>query len=318
MSKKTPPQQLQSFSDGQNPSENTLHIPVLLDEVLQYLQPKSGESYLDLTAGYGGHASAVEGAVGDASLMTLVDRDKNAIRELEDLKKSGARVLHSDFASAAKALAEAGERFDMVLVDLGVSSPQLDKGERGFSFRLNGPLDMRMDPRSPITAGDMVNHYPAEELARIIRQYGEEPPAKAKRIADAIVAARPLGTTGELADVILRWYRGPRKKVHPATRTFQAIRIAVNDELGQVELMLKHIPRLLKPGGRAAVISFHSLEDRLVKRFFVEQASAGYEAELAVLTKKAITASEAELVHNPRARSAKLRAAVKIKNKERT
>lgn len=313
MSKKTPPQQLQGSSGDHHSPEGTLHIPVLLDEVLQYLAPQKGEKYLDLTAGYGGHASAVQRAVGDASLLTLVDRDKNAIRELEDLKKSGARLIHSDFARAAKALAEAGEHFDMILVDLGVSSPQLDRGERGFSFRLDGPLDMRMDPHSPTTAGDMVNHYPEAELARIIREYGEEPAGVAKRYATAIVEARPLGTTAELADVILRVHRGPRKKVHPATRTFQALRIAVNDELGQVGDMLKHLPRLLKPGGRAAVISFHSLEDRLVKHFFAEQAGAGYEAELSVLTKKVVSASEAELVHNPRARSAKLRAAVKIK-----
>lgn len=312
MSKKTPPQQLQGSSGDHHSPEDKLHIPVLLDEVMQYLQPQSGESYLDLTAGYGGHASAVLGAVGEASLLTLVDRDINAIRHLEKLKKSGARILHSDFASAAKALAETGEQFDMVLVDLGVSSPQLDKGERGFSLRKNGPLDMRMDARQPTTAGDIVNSYPQDELARIIREYGEEPAGSARRIATAIVEARPIGTTDHLADVILRVHRGPRRKVHPATRTFQALRIAVNDELGQVSDMLKYVPRLLKPGGRAAVISFHSLEDRLVKRFFVEQASAGYEAEIVVLTKKAVSASEAELVHNPRARSAKLRAAVKI------
>lgn len=319
MSKKTPPQQLRG-PEGEHRSLNgQLHEPVLLDEVLQYLSPKSGETYLDLTAGYGGHASAVLRAVGDANVLTLVDRDINAIRELESFKQAGARIIHGDFASSAKALAAAGEQFDMILVDLGVSSPQLDRGERGFSFRVSGPLDMRMDARQPVTAGDIVNHYPEAELARIIREYGEEPAGFARRIARAIVEARPVLTTGSLAEVVLRAHRGPRKKVHPATRTFQALRIAVNDELGQVSEMLSHVPRLLKPDGRVAVISFHSLEDRLVKRFFVEQSSAGYESQLAVLTKKAAVASEDEVVHNPRARSAKLRAAVKINtNKERT
>lgn len=296
-------------------NEYKLHIPVLLEASLQVLSPKPGDTYLDLTAGYGGHASAVIAAIGDAHKATLVDRDELAIRELQPLQAQGARLLHTDFSSAAKQLAEAGEQFDTLLVDLGVSSPQLDKPERGFSFRASGPLDMRMDRREPLTAADIVNRYPAEEIVRIIRDYGEETHAVARRYARAIVESRPLATTRDLAEAIERAHRGPRTKTHPATRTFQALRIALNRELEQIEQMLSLVPRLLTPGGRVAIISFHSLEDRLVKRFFAEQAAAGYEAELSLLTKKPISGALQD-VHNPRARSAKLRAAVKIKNRK--
>lgn len=309
--RKTPPQQLHGASD----KEYKLHTPVLLDATLDVLTPESGESYLDLTAGYGGHASAVIAITQEPKRATLVDRDSNAIKELQHLHSAGADLLHMDFVSAASLLAERNESYDMILVDLGVSSPQLDRAERGFSFRLDGPLDMRMDRRGPETAADIVNRYPAEELQRIIREYGEEPAGVARRYADAIVAARPLTTTRQLAEVIERAHRGPRSKTHPATRTFQALRIALNRELEQVQRMLVLLPRLLKPGGRVAVISFHSLEDRLVKQFFAEQSAAGYEAELSVITKKPI-GGDTHDVHNPRARSAKLRAAVKIKNRK--
>ncbi len=311
--RKTPPQQLHPEAPNEATSAgNTLHTPVLLQQVIDVLSPQPGELYLDLTAGYGGHAAVVIAAIGDAHLATLVDRDVNAIRELQPLKDNGAQVLHTDFATAAADLAAEGRQFDCILVDLGVSSPQLDRRERGFSFRLDGPLDMRMDRRQDVSAADIVNRYPADELARIIMTYGEERPGVARRIANAITEERPIATTGQLASVIERTIRGPRSKTHPATRTFQALRIAVNRELEQVEQMLTLLPRLLTPGGRAAVISFHSLEDRLVKRFFAESAAAGYEAELTLLTKKPI-AGATDDVHNPRARSAKLRAAVKIK-----
>lgn len=312
-----PPQQLQRNPDESHSDSPRLHLPVLLEQVIEVLQPVRGETYLDLTAGYGGHASAVIAAIGDAKAATLVDRDSNAIRELQELQAQGAQLLHTDFASAAKQLAQAGKSYDMILVDLGVSSPQLDRAERGFSFRHDGPLDMRMDRREPISASDIVNRYPADEIFRIIQRYGEEPFGKARRIAQAIVEARPIGTTNQLASIIERAYRGPRSKTHPATRTFQALRIAVNRELEQVEQMLALVPDLLNPGGRVAIISFHSLEDRLVKHFLAEQAAAGYEATMTVLTKKPIDGSIYD-VHNPRARSAKLRAAVKIKIKKRT
>jgi 16S rRNA (cytosine1402-N4)-methyltransferase len=289
-----------------------LHIPVLLDNVVGLLQPQKGERYLDLTAGYGGHASSILKKVGDAHLLTLVDRDKHAISELQDFKSQGSRVEHLDFASAAEKFVSEHEQYDMVLVDLGVSSPQLDKAERGFSLKRTGPLDMRMDDRMGNTAGTIVNTMRLDDLQRVIVQYGEEPPRQAERIVTAIAKARPILTTTDLADVIASTFRGPYKKVHPATRTFQAIRIALNDELGQLSRVLPLLPRLLAPGGRVAIISFHSLEDRLVKRCFAEQASAGYEAELSLLTSRAIKGAMND-VHNPRARSAMLRAAVKTK-----
>jgi 16S rRNA (cytosine1402-N4)-methyltransferase len=312
-----PPQQLQGAPEEFHSAGQRLHQPVLLEQVLKVLAPQPGETYLDLTAGYGGHASAVIAEIGDAHNATLVDRDSNAIRELQPLQSQGAQLLHTDFASAAMQLAQEGKQYDTLLVDLGVSSPQLDRAERGFSFLRDGPLDMRMDRREQLSASDIVNRYPAEEIVRIIQRYGEEPLGKARRIAQAIVEARPIGTTGQLAAAVEHAYRGPRLKRHPATRTFQALRIAVNRELEQVEQMLVLVPKLLKPGGRAAIISFHSLEDRLVKQFFAEQVAAGYEATMTVLTKKPIDGNIYD-VHNPRARSAKLRAAVKIKNKKRT
>lgn len=306
MSKKQPPQQLH----GATTERYSLHIPVLLEASVRLLAPQQGESYLDLTAGYGGHAREFIARIGDAHLATLVDRDEMAVQELQPLVAAGARLIHSDFLTAALSLVEAGEQFAMVLVDLGVSSPQLDRAERGFSFLQSGPLDMRMDRRENTTAADLVNTYSLEELVRIIYRYGEEPYKVAQRYAEAIKAARPLQTTDELASVIVNAHRGPRTKIHPATRTFQALRIALNRELEQVEQVLPLLPKLLVPGGRVGVISFHSLEDRLVKRYFTEQTQAGYEAELELLTKKPISGAQ-EDVHNPRARSAKLRVAVK-------
>lgn len=294
-----------------HPPHVDLHIPVLLDKTLELLKPERGESYLDLTAGYGGHASAFLDRTGNETSATLVDRDDFAMSQLAAYAGKGVRLLHTDFVSAAKQLAEEGRQFDIVLLDLGVSSPQLDQGERGFSFTNSGPLDMRMDRRQNLTARQLVNTASAGELARVIRDYGEESPAVAKRIADAIVKARPLDTTEELADLVKHTIRGKWGKSHPATRTFQALRIAVNDELQQVKDILPLLPRLLNSGGRAGIISFHSLEDRLVKQYFADQRDAGFEAELRILTKKPIDGATYD-VHNPRARSAKLRAAVKI------
>jgi len=288
-----------------------LHQPVLLEATLDLLNPVKGESYLDLTAGYGGHAAAFLERTGARTSATLVDRDDYAISKLARFSEMGANLMHTDFVTAAHQLIEQGRQFDIVLIDLGVSSPQLDQGERGFSFTNSGPLDMRMDRRQELTAKQLVNTASRGELERIIREYGEESPTNAKRIAEAIVKARPLHTTDELADLIKQSIRGRWGKIHPATRTFQALRIAVNRELEQIEQVLPLLPRLLHKGGRVGIISFHSLEDRLVKRFFTEQSESGYEAELKVLTKKPIDGATYD-VHNPRARSAKLRAAVKI------
>jgi 16S rRNA (cytosine1402-N4)-methyltransferase len=294
-----------------HPPSVELHIPVLLEATLDLLKPQKGESYLDLTAGYGGHAKAFLDRTGNETSATLVDRDDFAIEQLAHLAKKGARLLHTDFVSASKQLIEEGKQFNVVLIDLGVSSPQLDQGERGFSFTNSGPLDMRMDRRQELTAEQLVNTAKVDELTRIIRQYGEEPSGVAKRIATAIVKGRPLHTTEELANLILNEFHGRRGKIHPATRTFQSLRIAVNAELQQVETVLPLLPQLLLPGGRVGVISFHSLEDRLVKRYFADQKAAGFEAELHVLTKKPLEGATYD-VSNPRARSSKLRAAVKI------
>lgn len=304
--KEHPPQDEASSQEG----SPVLHVPVLLADTLERLAPKPGESYLDLTAGYGGHASKVLEATGNYQAAVLVDRDENAIAELKAFGQKGARIVHQDFVAAARQLSEAGERFDMILVDLGVSSPQLDRAERGFSFTHDGPLDMRMDPSQDTSAADIVNRSSERDLERIILDYGEESRGFAKRIAQAIVRNRPFSTTKELANLILAQHRGRWQRTHPATRTFQALRIATNDELRQVEDLLPLLPNLLTKGGRVGIISFHSLEDRLVKRYFKEQHEAGYEAELESLTKKAIDGATYD-VHNPRSRSAKLRVAVK-------
>jgi len=288
----------------------TLHVPVLLEKTVELLSPKAGERYLDLTAGYGGHAGPILDITGNFADSVLVDRDDYAIKRLKSFSDKGVRLLHTDFVSAAKQLINEGQTFDIVLVDLGVSSPQLDQNDRGFSFTNNGSLDMRMDRRQLISAKTLVNTSTEKELTHIITQYGEEPIGLAKTIAKTIVISRPLSTTGELADLIKQTYRGKWRKTHPATRTFQAIRIAVNDELRQIEDLLPLMPRLLKAGGRVGVISFHSLEDRLVKHFFKDQFDAGLEAELQPLTKKPI-AGDIYDVHNPRSRSSKLRVAVK-------
>ena len=287
-----------------------LHVPVLLDDVVRLLNPKEGESYLDLTAGYGGHASAIVERTQNYREMTLVDRDDFARANLAAFVDRGAEFIHADFVSAARQLIAAGKRFDMILIDLGVSSPQLDRAERGFSFSHNGPLDMRMDQRQALTAADVANTFTQQQLEQIICEYGEERPVVARRYAAAIVKARPLATTEDLASAVLKAHVGRRQRTHPATRTFQAIRIFVNDELEQVRTIMPLLPELLRQGGRVGVISFHSLEDRIVKRYFAEQDRSGYEAELRVATKHPVDGA-VEDVHNPRSRSAKLRVAVK-------
>lgn len=301
--KEHPPQQEDS-------SESPLHVPVLLDATLDELRPIQGENYLDLTAGYGGHARRFLAKTENYADSVLVDRDAFAIAELGEFEQKGVRILHTDFVSAARQLVEEGKQFSIILVDLGVSSPQLDKSERGFSFTKSGPLDMRMDRRQETSAETLVNTLGKDELVRIITQYGEEPLGFARRVADAIVSHRPITTTGDLAELVKQANVGKWKKTHPATRTFQALRIAVNEELRQVEELMPLIPQLLKKDGRVGIISFHSLEDRLVKQYFGEQKNAGYEAELSIQTKKPL-AGDIYDVHNPRSRSAKLRVAVK-------
>lgn len=287
-----------------------LHVPVLLEKTLEVMQPKPNERYLDLTAGYGGHAKEFLARTKNYSESVLVDRDINAINELSSFSEKGARLLQTDFLNAVRQLVDQNETFDVVLADLGVSSPQLDRAERGFSFTSSGPLDMRMDDQSGQSAADIVNTYSQRQIVELLTKYGEERLGFARRIAQLIVRSRPINTTKELSELILSVHRGGWQTTHPATRTFQALRIVVNDELGQLEEILPLVPQLLNDGGRIGIISFHSLEDRIVKQYFTEQDRAGYVSELKLVTKKPIRGSTDD-VHNPRARSSILRVAVK-------
>lgn len=292
---------------------NNEHQPVLLAEVLEVLRPTAGDSYLDLTAGYGGHAQAILNRTAQPELAVLVDRDQNAVDHLKQLFGDDPGIVKADFLSASQKLAEEGRDFDLILADLGTSSPHLDQPHRGFSFSRSGPLDMRMDESQALSADTVVNHWPEAEIADILHRYGQEP--KSRKIAQAIVAARPLSNTEELAAVVKKAWPG-YSRVHPATRTFQAIRMAVNDETNQLVQSLPLWLQMLKPDGRLAVISFHSGEDAIVKNFFRDQSGQRYDSQLQMLTKKPITPGENELTNNPRSRSAKLRAAAKINNRK--
>lgn len=280
------------------------HIPVLLVEVLEYLTPQKGERYLDLTAGYGGHAQAVLEKTHASAV--LVDRDEQSHQTLSELFKDSKDVelVKMSFEDASNQLVDSKQKFDIILADLGISSPHIDNIDRGFSLRGSAPLDMRMDQTQLLSASTIVNTYSKEDLVSILRNFGEEP--KAERIARAIVAARPVETTDQLASLVAKIWSG-YSKIHPATRTFQALRIAVNDELGQLKRSLPLWSKLLSKNGRLGVITFHSLEDRVVKHFFKENSGNRYDSKLKLVTTKPVVASEDEIVHNPRARSAKLR-----------
>ncbi len=299
---------------NKHPNKNK-HVPVLLNEVLLYLEPKLGESYLDVTAGYGGHAKQILARTKNFKDSVLIDRDLEANHALTaEFKNTSVKILHDNYFSASQELISEGKQFDLILGDLGVSSPHLNEGMRGFAIHSTAPLDMRMDQRQKLDAYQVVNTYSEAKLAGILTDYGEEP--KARQIARAIVIARPVSSTTELATIAASFWQGPHRS-HPATRTFQAIRIAVNDELRLLQDALPVWEKLLKPDGRIVIISFHSLEDRIVKRALQEAGGDRYDATLKILTKSPVTASAEELAFNPRARSAKLRAAVKIKTKER-
>ena len=285
-----------------------LHKPVMLKEVLEVLEPEVGESYIDLTAGYGGHASEILAATRNYKDAVLVDRDPFAMEFLKGTYGSEPiKFVNLDFYNAVLQEIECGKTFDLVLADFGVSSPQLDREGRGFAFSKDGPLDMRMDQRQKLTAEEIVNTWSERELAELFVEYGEEKPGFSKMIAREIVHQRPFHSTKELAELIKSKARFSH--THPATKIFQAIRIQVNDELNEIEKTLPLITKILKPGGRVAIITFHSLEDRLVKKYLKEVSSLGEESELKVITKTPIVAGEMELITNPRARSAKLRAA---------
>jgi 16S rRNA (cytosine1402-N4)-methyltransferase len=301
------------------------HHPVLKDRVIDILSPKIGESYLDGTSGYGGHAEAMIDRIGSDARVILVDRDARAVQALAETFGDRVELIHTDFLEAAERLQADGTLVDMILLDLGVSSPQLDNAERGFSFRTDAELDMRMDQTQGRTAADVVNNSSLRELERIIREYGEEP--KARGVAQAIVANRPFTTTKELARVVRKY--AVHGDMDAATRTFQAIRIEVNAELDQLKEALPILVSILAPNGRLAVISFHSLEDRIVKQFFDTESrdcicppkqpvcTCGHVATLQKLTRGPITADSTEIAFNPRARSAKLRAAETINQNKR-
>ncbi|MDW8326100.1 MAG: 16S rRNA (cytosine(1402)-N(4))-methyltransferase RsmH [Anaerolineales bacterium] len=291
------------------------HVPVLYNEVLAGLQPKPGGFYIDGTVGAGGHAAGILERSGPDGRLLGLDRDPAALEVAQAVLAcfgERVRLVRASYTELAQYVAEGSA--DGVLLDLGVSSLQLDDPARGFAFRHDGPLDMRYDPTGALTAAEIVNEWPPDELAEVIHRYGEE--RHSRRIARAIVAARPLRTTGELAEVVARAVGGRRAKIHPATRTFQALRIAVNGELEALQTVLPLAVQVLKPGGRLAVISFHSLEDRIVKQFIRAQSCPGGDAQnmptLREVTRKPIEPAEAEIAANPRARSARLRIAEKV------
>ena len=296
------------------------HVPVMWSGVVEWLRPRPGACLVDATAGAGGHARALLAAAPETRLLAI-DQDPTALELSRDaLAEFGDRVLvrRAGFADLAAVLAEVGwPRVDGLLVDLGVSSMQLDRDERGFSFQRSGPLDMRMDPDGPTTAADVVNQWDEQDLVRLLFEAGEE--SQARQIARAIVRARPLATTGDLASVVGRVTGRPRPGHHPATRTFQAIRIAVNHELEVLDRLLDRTDRMLAPGGRMAVLAYHSLEDRRVKtafRWWAAQChcpprtpicACGWTATVRVLTPRPLRAEPEEIARNPRARSARLR-----------
>ena len=316
------------------------HVPVLLQEAIDFLNVRRGGTYIDATVGLGGHSYEIAKRLGAAGHLIGFDKDPAALEIARDrLTREGLTrdsslalsspigdemrtrndrelgdwpeitLLQRSFAEIAKGHKAA--TVDGILADIGVSSLQLSDAARGFSFQADGPLDMRMDPRSERTAEQVVNHLDERELADVIYEFGEE--RRSRRIARAIVRSRPIRSTAHLAEVIsaaARPMNSEQRRIHPATRTFQALRIFVNRELDDLKALLEAAPRILKAGGRVVVISFHSLEDRIVKDAFREGSIK--DKHFRVLTKKPVTASEEESNRNPRARSAKMRAAERV------
>jgi 16S rRNA (cytosine1402-N4)-methyltransferase len=307
----------------------TDHIPVLADEVRQLLAVEPGHTVVDATFGAGGHAGLLAADLQGQGRFIAIDRDPTAKPYFERFRRRAgvpARLLRGDFAIVLEQLADNDLQADAILLDLGVSSMQLDRPERGFSYAVDAPLDMRMDPASEPSARDLVNELSERELAGIFRRYGEE--RYARQIARAIARRRreePFERTGELVETIKAAIPAPARfgDGHPAKRVFQALRIAVNDELGALEAALPAAVEMLRPGGRLAVISFHSLEDRIVKRFLQQQergcicppdfpvCACGREPVLRAITRKVIRPRPEEIAANPRAGSARLRAAAK-------
>ena len=321
---------------GGSPGYAPRHEPVLLREAIEALAIRPGARYVDATAGLGGHSSAIIEAALPGGRLLSIDRDHNAVAlatERLALHGDAVLVVRGAFEDVSEICAEHGfTPVDGILFDLGVSSMQLDAPGRGFSFQRDEPLDMRMDPDDDVTAADIVNRYEERALATLIYEYGEEP--RSRRIARAIVERRPIRTTGELVQAIERAVgrprpsRGGRAPMHPATLTFQALRIAVNRELEQLDEALEGARDLLAAGGRLVVISFHSLEDRRVKEFIRLHASdcicppkqpvctCDHHASLREIVRRPIRPSEAEMARNPRSRSAKMRVAERIDGRE--
>jgi 16S rRNA (cytosine1402-N4)-methyltransferase len=308
------------------------HVPVLAGELIEALDPQVGQVAVDATLGGAGHARLVAGRLGPAGLLIGIDRDplaQAAYAELAADAPCRTRFLRADFASGLSELAEEGQLADMVYLDLGMSSMQVDTRERGFSYAYDAPLDMRMDPDQELTAREIVNTWERRRLARTLREYGEE--RYADRIAGEIVRRREITTTFELVDAITAAIPAPARFAggHPAKRTFQAIRIAVNDELGQLDAALPLAWELLRPGGRLAVISFQSLEDRRVKRFIADRTrgcicppdlpvcACGRTPEAELVTRRSVAPSAGEVADNPRSKSARLRAARKLEEERR-
>jgi 16S rRNA (cytosine1402-N4)-methyltransferase len=309
------------------------HQPVLYQEIIHALQPKSPGYYLDGTVGAGGHARGILEACAPGGRLLGLDLDPQALALARGYLAPYAervRLVQASFASLLEALEDVGwQAVQGLLLDLGASSMQFNSPQRGFSFQNDGPLDMRFDPSNPLRAADLVNDLSENELADLLYRFGEEP--KSRRIAQAVVLARPLTTTGQLAKIVTRVYHSggsmassKRQRIHPATRTFQALRIAVNNELEALEEALPQTLMALAPGGRLAVIAFHSLEDRLVKEFIRREikdclcppkqpiCTCGHKATLKEINHKPIRPEEMETQANPRARSAKLRVAERL------
>jgi len=320
-----------------NPGERTpkpgTHVPVLAAELIDLVAPGAGETVIDCTFGAGGHARAAARRIGPEGLYVGIDRDPVArarFAEFESEGLCGTRFIASEFSLALAGLAEEGFRSDVLYMDLGMSSLQVDAAERGFSYAHEAPLDMRMDPRQSLTAGEILNQWPEDRIARILRELGEE--RYAGGISREIAARRPLQTTADLVEAVRAGVPAAARfgSGHPARRTFQALRIAVNGELDAIDAALPLAWDALRIGGRMAAISFHSLEDRRVKRFFADLAVGckcppelpvcicGHDPEATLLTRRAIVPDEAELAANPRSRSARLRGAVKLAERERT
>jgi 16S rRNA (cytosine1402-N4)-methyltransferase len=302
---------------GAHGGEHSGHVSVLLKEAIDFLAIRRGGTYIDATLGLGGHSLEIAKRLGPQGHLIGFDKDPHALEaarwRLAAVQDEQPRItlLHSSYADVAEHVAPRSA--DGLLADLGVSSLQFSDPARGFSFQAEGPLDMRMDPRGERTADQVVNHMREEDLANVIYEFGEE--RRSRRIARAIVRARPIWNTAHLAQVLSAALRsmkgyGARDRIHPATRTFQAIRIFVNRELDDLKALVESAPGVLKPGGRLVIISFHSLEDRIVKDALREGGKNGL---YHVLTRKPVTAAKEEIDRNPRARSAKLRAAERTK-----